>query len=93
MKRKSNLKGYTWKTFLLEIIMLLLCCIIVLPFYYLVISIFKLDYRNSRITSVDSYEEFKEKIEDLRTRAPVRVAGKYRYADHGKYRQRNRSCY
>lgn len=41
MKRKSNLKGYTWKTFLLEIIMLLLCCIIVLPFYYLVISIFK----------------------------------------------------
>ena len=41
MKKRAKLKGYTWKTFLLEIIMLLLCCIIVLPFYYLVISIFK----------------------------------------------------
>ena len=42
MKRKSNLKGYTWKTFLLEIIMLLLCCIIVLLFTTLLSVFLKL---------------------------------------------------
>ncbi len=39
MKRKR--KNYTIKTFLLEVFMLLLCAFMVLPFYYLVVSVFK----------------------------------------------------
>ena len=32
---------YTWRTLLLEIVMLVICCIVVLPFYYLFVSVFK----------------------------------------------------
>ena len=29
----SNAEKYTWRTLLLEIVMLVICCIVVLPFY------------------------------------------------------------
>ena len=37
----SNAEKYTWRTLLLEIVMLVICCIVVLPFYYLFVSVFK----------------------------------------------------
>ena len=37
----SNAERYTWRTLLLEIVMLVICCIVVLPFYYLFVSVFK----------------------------------------------------
>lgn len=37
----NNAEKYTWRTLLLEIIMLALCCVVVLPFYYLFVSVFK----------------------------------------------------
>ena len=37
----SNADKYTWRTLLLEIVMLVICCIVVLPFYYLFVSVFK----------------------------------------------------
>lgn len=38
LKPKS---GYTWRTFTLEVVMLLVCAAVVLPFYYLLVSVFK----------------------------------------------------
>lgn len=37
----NNAEKYTWRTLLLEIVMLVICCIVVLPFYYLFVSVFK----------------------------------------------------
>lgn len=39
--RSIQSSGYTWRTLLLEVVMLALCACMILPFYYLVVSVFK----------------------------------------------------